>query len=172
MTSRSRGSERRRPPLGTSYDDALRRAYEQLARRARSEAEIRRKLLQEGADEAVVDRVVARLQELRYLDDDAFARARARGLAARGFGPLAARSKLALAGVPPHRIEAGVAEAFEREGALARQALARRLAGRPPGDLERKERERLLRWLAGRGFSPSAIRAAFAGDGRGATDPD
>lgn len=163
MTSRSSGSRKRRPPLGASYDDALHRAFDQIARRARSEAEVRRKLLQDGAVEPVVDRVVARLHELRYLDDEAFARARARSLAARGFGPLAAASKLALAGVAPHRAKAGVDEAFESERALARQALERRLKGRAAGDLERKEKERLLRWLASRGFSSPAIRAAFEG---------
>jgi len=161
MTSRSSGSRRRKAPLGASYDDALNRAFDQIARRARSEAEVRRKLLQEGADEAVVDRVVARLHELRYLDDDAFARARARGLAARGFGPLAAASRLALAGVSSARAKAGVDEAFESEGALARQALERRLKGRAPDELDRKEKERLLRWLASRGFSSGAIRGAF-----------
>jgi len=169
MTSRSSGSRRRRrPPLGASYDDALHRAYDQIARRARSEAEIRRKLTQDGAEEPVVDRVVARLHELRYLDDDAFARARARGLAARGFGPLAVASKLALAGVASHRAKVGIDEAFESERGLARQALERRLRGRAIGDLERKEKERLLRWLASRGFSSPAIRAAF----EGSIDPD
>lgn len=164
MTSRSSGSKRKKAPLGDSYEEALQLAYDQIARRPRSEAEVRRRLARAGADEAVVERVLARLRELRYVDDDAFARQRARGLAARGFGPLAASSRLALAGVSQELARRGVDEAFESEAALARQALERRLKGRPPGELERKEKERLLRWLAGRGFSPSAIRHAFHGD--------
>ena len=165
MTSRSSGSKRKRAPLGGSYEGALHLAYDQIARRSRSEAEVRRKLAQAGADEPVVERVIERLRELRYLDDDSFARQRARGLAARGFGPLAASSRLALAGVSQEHARRGVEEAFESETELARQALGRRLKGRAPGELDRKERERLLRWLAGRGFSPSAIRAAFQGEG-------
>ncbi|HEY0839997.1 MAG TPA: regulatory protein RecX [Vulgatibacter sp.] len=152
---------RKRAPLGGSYEAALQLAFDQIARRPRSEAEVRRKLASAGADEAVMERVLVRLRELRYLDDDAFARQRARGLAARGFGPLAAASRLALAGVSHEDTRRGVEEAFDEETTLARRALERRLKGRGQDELDRKERDRLLRWLAGRGFSPSAIRAAF-----------
>src|SRR5918994_5860097 len=46
-----------------------------LEARPRSEAEVRRKLVRLGYQPALVDEVLTRLVELRYLDDEAFARA-------------------------------------------------------------------------------------------------
>lgn len=106
--------------------------------------------------------MIERLYELRYLDDDAFARSRAGGLARRGFGPRAILARLAEAGVRGESAREGVEEAIGGDEPLhVKEALDRRLKGRSPADLDPKERLRLQRWLAGRGFSLSAIRRAF-----------
>lgn len=170
--SRAQGRRRRRrEPLGDRYEAALELAFSQLASRARSEAEIRRRLARAGASEPTVERVIVRLWELRYLDDEAFARARTRSLARRGYGPGAISRKLALAGVRPEIAREGVREEIgAEEGGLARAALERRLRGRPFATLDPKEQARLLRWLASRGFSPSAIRKACGP--AGSFDPD
>jgi len=161
MSSRSRGSRGAKAPLGAAYEPALQLAYDQIARRARSEVELRRRLQKAGSDPDVIERVIERLKELRYLDDAAFAASRTRGLAARGFGPRAVAARLYQAGVAPGLAADGIGETFGAdEPRLAREALERRLRGRTFRELERRERERLLRWLAGRGFSASAIAAA------------
>ncbi len=158
---------RGKAPLGAAFEPALQLAYDQIARRARSEAEVRRRLIRAGSDLEVIDRVIARLMELRYLDDASFARARARGLASRGFGPRAVAFKLAGAGVGKEVAAGSIEEAYgDTEVSLARAALERRLRGRSFRSLEPKERDRLLRWLASRGFSARAIYGA------GAIDPD
>lgn len=165
-----RPKRRSREPLGSAYEPALALAYDQIARRARSEAEIRARLAKAGSEPAVVDRVIERLRELRYLDDEAFAKGRARGLAARGFGPRAVASRLYQAGVQAPLAQQGIDETFAgEEASLARRALERRLKGREWTALEPKERERLFRWLAGRGFSPQAIVRACETP---AIDPD
>lgn len=165
MSSRSSGSRAPKAPLGAAYEPALQLAYDQVARRARSEAELRRRLQKAGSDHDVIERVIERLKELRYLDDASFAASRTRGLAARGFGPRAVAARLYQAGVDAGLAEQGIAETFAGdEPRLAREALERRLRGRTFGELERRERERLFRWLAGRGFSSSAIAAACAID--------
>lgn len=153
---------RQREPLGDDVAQALELAYVQIATRARSEVEIRRRLQRAGSSEEAIGTVIARLQELRYLDDGAFARARAGSLARRGFGPRAIFAKLSEAGVRGEQAKDGVDEAIgDDEVALVRDALERRLRGRPLGELDPKERLRLQRWLAGRGFSLSAIRKVW-----------
>jgi regulatory protein len=49
-------------------------AYRLIAQRARSEREVRDRLRQRGADREVIELVLDRLRELRYLDDQEFAR--------------------------------------------------------------------------------------------------
>jgi len=162
---------RRREPLGDRYEAALELACAQLAARPRSEAEIRRRLQRAEASPATVERVLLRLRELRYLDDAAFARARAESLARRGFGPRAIAAKLAEAGVRGEVARLGTSEGLpDDERALAGAALERRLRGRSFASLDRKDQLRLARWLAGRGFSPGAVRAACGG--AGSFDPD
>lgn len=147
-------------------------AFAQLAARPRSEAEVRRRLQRAGATPAAVDRAIARLLELRYLDDAAFAIGRAADLARRGYGPRAIEARLAAAGVRGAPASDGAARAVGDEVALARAALERRLRGRAFAALERAEQARLLRWLVGRGFSPGAARAACGAAGRFDPDPD
>jgi hypothetical protein len=63
------------------YEKGLQKAYRLLAVRARSERELRTRLKEKMFDGQVIDRVIARLYELNYLDDEAFARQWARRLA-------------------------------------------------------------------------------------------
>ena len=164
-------SRGRREPLGDRYEAALELAYASLAARPRSEAEVRRRLARAEASPATIDRVIVRLLELRYLDDAGYARARAGSLARRGFGPRAIAAKLAQAGVRGEVAREGTREGLpEDERTLARAALEKRLRGRAYASLDRKEQARHARWLAGRGFSSAAIRAA-CGDA-GSFDPD
>lgn len=109
--------------------------------------------------------MVVRLRELRYLDDEAFARGRSNGLASRGFGPRAVAAKLYQAGIEEGLARSSIEETFAGEEVeVASQALARRLRGRRWEELDQKERARLFRWLAGRGFSSGAITGAIDRD--------
>lgn len=141
-------------------------ALRYLASAARTEAQVRGRLARaELAAEA--DAVVGWLGGLGYLDDAAYAAARARSLLHAGrAGPRLAERRLEAAGIPVASARGAVAAAVvetagrgggEGEAALCR-ALAERRAG--TGDLERleeKERARLARWLLGRGFSGAAV---------------
>src|SRR5574340_1043800 len=57
------------------------RAYRILARRAHSERELREKLKTGGFSEPLVNEVIEKCRELGYLNDENFARQRARDLA-------------------------------------------------------------------------------------------
>jgi regulatory protein len=153
-------------PLARARAIALR----QLAARARTEAQIRAKLAREELG-AEADAVVAWLRGLRYLDDGAYARARARGLVAAGrYGPRQAARRLVQEGIAPGSARAALAEALCEGGApdpasaeltLCRALAARRARGRPLDALDDRERARLARFLTGRGFSGRAVAAAL-----------
>jgi regulatory protein len=104
---------------------------------------------------------------LGYLDDAAYAAARARALLGSGrAGPLLAERRLSGAGIPAERAREAVAAALaevagagggEGEARLCR-ALAERRAGTAELDgLGERDRARMARWLVGRGFSGAAV---------------
>jgi len=153
-----------RTPLEQGKEKALRL----LAARPRTEAQIRERLARDGLAE-VAAAVVAWLLRLGYLDDDAFARARARSLTAPGrLGPRLAERRLVTAGIDPARARLAVAEALRggeeespggetAEARLARALALRRTGGAPLDALDEKARARLARFLLGRGFSGRAV---------------
>jgi regulatory protein len=140
-------------------------ALRALAARARTEAQLRARLARAGLEEAA-DEVVEWLRGLGYVDDAAYARARARSLLAPGrAGPRLAERRLLAAGVPAERARAAVAEATAEAGAeegegAGELALCRALARRrapDPEALDERGRARLARFLLGRGFSGAVV---------------
>ena len=120
------------------------RAVKLLAAKPRSVAELRARLLQgKGADEAVVDMVITRLQEYGYLDDERFAFSYASyKVKQRPVGRRRLERDLKF-----KKVESGVAnEALELvytetpEEQLIDQAIAKRLRirGRPKNRIEAK----------------------------------
>jgi len=146
-------------PLARARAKALRL----LAARPRTAAEIRARLERAG-HQAEAGEVVSWLERLGYLDDEAYARARAESLLAPGrLGPRMAERRLASAGIPSEMARRAIAGALgagegARGGEAARcRALAARRAPGPIGELDERERERLARFLLGRGFSGAAV---------------
>jgi len=138
-----------------------------LADRARTEAQVRARLARAELD-AHADPVVAWLRDLGYLDDVAYARARARALTAPGkLGPRAAERRLLSAGVAAGATRAAVTEALAEapggEVARCRVLAERRAQGAPLDGLDERTRARLARFLLGRGFSGAAVQAALGG---------
>ena len=110
--------------------------------------------------------MVAWLRDLRYLDDDAFARDRAASLVAPGrLGPRMAERRLVAAGIPMDAARRAVREALGDEETKRCRLLAERRAGAVPGavpdDLGEREKASLSRFLLGRGFSGRAVSAAL-----------
>jgi regulatory protein len=92
------------PPLNPAKLDELALAY--VGRYATSRAKLRsylaRKLRErgwDGAREPEIEQLAERFAELGYIDDSAFALARAEALAARGYGKRRLTEKLWLAGI-------------------------------------------------------------------------
>jgi regulatory protein len=142
--------------------DALQRALELLRYRPRSEAEVRRKLAEEGFAERAVRAAVARLRELKALDDALLARnwiaSRTEG---RGYGPLRLARELEQRGVARPLIRAALAEVWrDRDAAAAATALlSRKFGGHDLRDP--KMLRRAVAFLRRRGYPDGAIAAAL-----------
>lgn len=131
-------------------------ALDYLTYGARTAYEVRRKLRQKGFEPHAVDDGIAHLEGYGYLDDEAYARAFARGrFTGRGYGPQRLRADLQKRGVAKETIEAVLAELVETEDLneaamhIARPKWAA-LAREP--DL-RKRKKKATDFLLRRGYS-------------------
>ena len=135
-----------------------------LSFRARTGAELRRRLIQKQFPEDIVDRCVAALVEGGLVDDGAFAETFVRDrVRLRPKGRRLLVQELRSKGVDPEEAQEAVAEVFEREDVSETElALAAAAKWRPrAGEDQRKARARLHAFLARRGFGSDAIRSAM-----------
>jgi regulatory protein len=132
-----------------------------LSFRPRTAAELRRRLCEKGFSTEVATEVVERLDELKLVDDGAFAETFVRDrVRLRPKGKRLLAQELRVRGVDAETADGAIADVLERAGAtetdLARHAAAK---WHPrPGEEPRKARARLHAFLARRGFSGDAIR--------------
>jgi regulatory protein len=129
-------------------------------RRAHSIHEMRAYLARRAEDESLIPRVIARLRELRYLDDARYALNYAQSRVHSRHGRFRIARELRTRGVPTEHIDAALTAVFAEtdEASLVRVRLKRRLAHlRPP--LDRRKLASLYRSLLAAGFSADIIRA-------------
>jgi regulatory protein len=140
----------------TPYEKTFERALNLLSYKPRSLAEMRARLMEKDwAEEAVVDQVLARLEELGYLNDEEFAANFANSrLTAKPIGRSRLRRDLRRKKLPSETIENALDEAYEQqsEEELIDRAIGKhvRLKGAPA---TREETKRLFDYLIRRGFS-------------------
>ena len=141
-----------------------------LAVRPRSVDETRRRLRQLGYPEALVETAVQRLVELRYLDDEEFARAWVESRdRARPRGEVALRRELGLKGIEREVVDGILSErelAAPADGAADRDAATRLLERKRAALLReadpRKRRQKAYALLARNGFDPDVCREGAA----------
>ena len=125
-----------------------------LALRSHTRSELRKKLRGRKFPHDEIEALLERFTRSGYLDDTAAARNWARRrLRARSMGTRSMVQELRGIGASDEIIEETIAEAYGEEGEIehARRAAGKRLKGLEGKD---KLRERLLRFLMGRGFAP------------------
>lgn len=187
---RRRASLTERRERHAAVDDpsiVLEAAARFLEPRARSVAEVRRRLTGAGYRVDLVDGAIERMLELGMLDDEAFARAWIESRdRARPRGERAIRSELAQKGVDRTTIDLVLEERREAAAGVpgdpdgddtvvsADEAAAERLIGRNARSLARvaeprQRRQRAYALLARNGFDPEVCRlvAARVGDAAG-----
>jgi regulatory protein len=142
------------------YDRAIRL----LAVRARSVADLRRRLAREGPDPRHVTAAIERLVAAGVVDDAEYARGRVRSrLRSQGTSARRLRQELARDGVASDVAAEAVSEVFEDEavdvGAVVEQ-IARRRAATLKGLDREVARRRLYGFLARRGYEADDVRRA------------
>ncbi|HYH82176.1 MAG TPA: regulatory protein RecX [Longimicrobium sp.] len=132
-----------------------------LSYRARSATELKRRLKRKGFEDDTAESTVARMGELRMVDDAAFAESFVRDrVRLRPHGKRRLAQELRAKGVDEATARAAIDGVMEREDAseadLARAAAAR---WRPrPGEEPDRARRRLHAFLARRGFGGEVVR--------------
>lgn len=166
--------------IGTTLDDQRRaeldeeiaalgtfdRALNMLAANARSQRDLRRRLIQKGEPEARVDSAMARLVAAGLLDDETFARQFARSrVLGRGASRRRVRDELYRKGVAGSAADEAIAEVFEEEQvdetALVEAAARKKLRSLGATDAVTRRR-RLYAFLVRRGFDGMLIRDTLA----------
>jgi regulatory protein len=142
------------------YDKGLQKAFRLLGARARSEKELRVKLKEAKYERQTVDRIVARLYELNYLDDEAFARQWARRLA---MDKLSGDRRIGISlqekGVDRATCEQILTEIRREvpEREAIRQLIQKRLKGKALDRQDVRGKRCLAQSLLGKGFAPDLI---------------
>ena len=140
---------------GSAIDAGLRL----LARRAHSRVELLLKLTRRGYEGDEIRAALRRLEELGYLDDQAFATSfvRRRGSVR---GPRALSAELAARGVDRAHVDTAMAGFGEDEQLAAATQIAERLYARKPALGHREILDEIGSKLVRRGFSVAVARAA------------
>lgn len=144
-----------------AYPFAMEKAVALLASRARTEKEIADALRQNAYPEQTVARVMARLHEAGYLDDEDFAGQWAASRASKGLGARRIRMELRQKGVDPDTIESAISAVDEEERMDGAMKAAQKAARGKDLSLP-AERQKVLAALARRGYDFALARAALA----------
>ena len=147
---------------------AMSRALHSLGYRARSAYELHERLSRAGYAGETVSRILARLGELGYLDDEEFARNAARNKARKRYGPRRIYGELKRAGVDKEVAQGIVEEEFAGRSELeeARAAALRRYN---TGERSDAQARRVHGFLMRRGYS-AGVSAEIARSYRRETD--
>jgi len=139
-----------------AYEKTMQRAFRLLSYKPRSKAELRGRLLEKAwAVGEIVDAVIARLEELGYLDDEQLAQALASSrLERRPLGRSRLRQDLERRKLPAETVENALEQAFteQNEEELIERAIAKRLRIKGP-PTTREESKKLFDYLVRRGFN-------------------
>lgn len=151
------------PPALPAYQQAL----GLLVRREHSRRELRRKLVQRGAESGEIESALETLSRQDFQNDARFAHALARSRLAAGYGPVRIRTELGQHGLDGDLAEQAIAALDCDWPALASESVARRYRRKTPSDpaMYRKAVDFLLR----RGFDTRTAYAAARGLGHAAT---
>jgi len=141
-----------------NQEEALDRALKFLSYRARSEAEVRIKLVHLGYPQKIIEATLEKLRSLKLLDDEVFARSWTLGrVEGRGYGPLRVERELRQKGIAKNLIREILEETFmvQQGRDKARALLGRRFKNKDLRDV--KIFRRAVAFLQRRGYHDSVI---------------
>ena len=136
--------------------DLWNKSLDILSRREHSVSELRNKLIRFNPDPNDLKDVIERLITSNFLDDKRFASAFIRSKAESGYGPNYISQYLTKKGIPPDKYDIYSLEIDWEDKCLAQFNKKRRNK-----EINFKEKEKILRFLAYRGFSYEIIKNAL-----------
>lgn len=144
-----------------SYPFALERAVSLLAVRARTERELRDALRQCAYSDAVIDRVIARMDEAGYIDDADFASQWAASRTGKGLGTRRIAMELRQKGVDAEHIEQALGQLDEEER-MESAVRAAQKAARGRDLASPSDRQKVFAALMRRGYDSASAKKAIA----------
>ena len=145
---------------GETEKEILDEAADLLAGRAYMSGDLQKKLRAKGYGAEETADAVTRLQELGYLDDEAYAKSFASDAARKGKGKLRIARELAQKGADSATAKAAIEAAAEEEDLLSERERAMEAAQkmlRGSQDIDEKTLARIGRRLSSLGYEPSVI---------------
>ena len=142
------------------FEKAKQKAFRLLSVRGRSIKELQSKLKEKGFEEPVVEKVIARLIELKYLDDESFAGKCARNLAVnRLYGNKKIEASLLEKGINREIARQSVAQVREEisETEAINRLIKKKVKDKNTAGLNEREKRRLAQNLMGKGFPAGLI---------------
>ena len=136
--------------------DLWNKSLDLLSRREHSVSELRNKLIRFNPDSKDLKDVIERLITSNFLDDKRFASAFIRSKAESGYGPNYISQYLTKKGITPDKYDMYSLEIDWEDKCLAQFNKKRRNK-----EINFKEKEKILRFLAYRGFSYEIIKNAL-----------
>lgn len=143
---------------------AMGQALQYLGFRARSEAEMRQYLQGKEYEEGVIEEVMERLRDYKYLDDDQFARGVVNAQSGyRRKGSRVVEQKLYQSGVDKEAAQSALEEIDESQELENARYWVQKIAPALERDEAQKRRQKMYRRLTSKGFSYEIIREACRG---------
>lgn len=137
------------------YEEVKDKALTLLEYRSHSEAELRQKLRQKGAEESDIDRVMEFLKEYKFINDEDYARRLAADLVKlKKFGLYRVRRELKSKGIDEDTISLALEEIDIDEQEALMPLVEKKLGG----DFEKKNVDKTIRYFLYRGYSFDDIR--------------
>ena len=137
---------------------AKERALALLDRRDYSRAELLKKLLEKGVDEAEATEAVDRLEELGFVDDARYAPIVVRHYAAKGYGARRVQQELARRGIPKELWDEAMTQMPAQDDTIDRLLRSRLRAG----ETDRAAVKRASDFLLRKGYGWDEIKSALA----------
>lgn len=144
-----------------SYPFALERAVSLLAVRARTERELRDALRECAYSEAVIERVIARMDEAGYIDDADFANQWAVSRTGKGLGARRIAMELRQKGVDAEHIEQALSQ-IDDEERMESAVHAAQKAARGKNLTLPADRQKVFAALMRRGYDSASAKKAIA----------
>ncbi|MCL2866968.1 MAG: regulatory protein RecX [Clostridia bacterium] len=139
---------------------AYRHAVAYLAARARSEEEVNRYLLKGGFSDAAISAACVKLRQMKYVNDEAFARSWTASCLQKRYGVYRIRRGLQEKGLPEDVINAALEDVDEQSALVSAVEVAQRLVLKYKREQASKAMPKIIQSLVRRGYPFGIARSA------------